>query len=302
MQTDTLLEFEQYMATVLGLAPSTVRNYKSTVRGYLAQNLPPAQYAASGGAAERTVNRRRAALNLYLDWSGLALCDGRTRTVVNDPVVPWSAEQVMELLSTVRSIAGAREACAAWLAYSSLRAGAIRDLRLQDIYRNGSRVTLLVRKSKTARNQDVPLPAQAVAELDWYLRIYRPNIVKNATQAYGRHRDKLLLADHGGAYRLDVLSEVLYQAAEQIGFLRFIHFARHETTGPVHALRHSCATHMLANGTDSLVLQRLLMHRNASSTSVYAKPTTERLAREMDTRHPGGSGTSAAAESRTGAS
>lgn len=285
--TSTLSEFDTYMQAVLGLSASTRRMYLSTVRRYLQQSLPPAEFAASGNPAERTVNQRRAALNLYLEWNGMAPCAGRSRVVHSQPSVPWAAESVVSLLSRVRTVYGARESCAGWLAYSGLRAGAIASLRLSDVYRQGEAVHLRIVSSKTARNRHIPLSRVAVTEMDWYLRVTRPAIVERATQALQRNQDALLLSDYGGAYRMKTLAAALYACAAELGFQSFIDFAKYETTGPVHALRHSCATHLHDQGMDSLDLQELLMHKSAASTQVYVKPSLQKLAREIDARHPG---------------
>jgi integrase/recombinase XerD len=127
-----------------------------------------------------------------------------------------------------------------------LRVSEVVHLRVADI--DSARMVVQVRQGKGQKDRLVPLSAVLLAELRAYWQRYRPT----AYLFPGRYgRDYL----HAGALQRGFAKRV-----------RPLGLAKHVT---LHTLRHSYATHLLEAGVDVVTLQRLLGHRDLSTTARY---------------------------------
>lgn len=59
-----------------------------------------------------------------------------------------------------------------------------------------------------------------------------------------------------------------------------------KTPVDLHAIRHTCATHMLQNGADIRYIQEMLGHVSLKTTQIYTRVDTTDLRRILDECHP----------------
>jgi site-specific recombinase XerD len=139
------------------------------------------------------------------------------------------------------------------LAVYGLRSGEVRGLHLEDI--DWTRRILLVRRSKTARVQELPLTSATGKAIRRYLKEVRPQCA----------RKELFLTCHAPFRRLS--AGALYHLTSSL--LRRLDIANPKR-GP-HALRHANATYLLNHGFSLKAVGDHLGHRSLSTTRIYAK-------------------------------
>lgn len=116
--------------------------------------------------------------------------------------------------------------------------------------------TVLVRNGKGKRDRLLPLPARCAAALDVYLRDVRPRLAAQSAEA------ALYLTAWGGRRLSDVSLAWIVRKHGKAAGAPGLH---------PHALRHSCATHLLQRRADVRHVQELLGHRNIKTTAIYAR-------------------------------
>jgi integrase/recombinase XerD len=135
------------------------------------------------------------------------------------------------------------------LAVYGLRAGEVKLLRLDDF--DWEKELLSVSCSKTRRQRIFPLSRPVGDAVLLYVRQVRPRT---------RHREVFLKFD---GHPLNDIYAIVSPRLRQLG-VPIPHF------GP-HALRHACATHLLAEGCSLKQIGDQLGHQDTDSTRIYAK-------------------------------
>jgi len=182
-----------------------------------------------------------------------------------------SAKEVVEAPSGDTPI-GLRDRAILELLYGSgLRVSELCGVDLDAIDLPGSTARVL---GKGRKERTVPLGRRCVEAIERWL-VARPGVVhpKRKTQ----DPRSLFLSPRGA--RLYVRSvQKLVRAYGGAGTGRAdLH---------PHALRHTCATHMLDGGADLRAIQEMLGHASLSTTQRYAHVSMEHLMRVYDAAHP----------------
>jgi integrase/recombinase XerC len=140
-----------------------------------------------------------------------------------------------------------------------LRCSEVAKLRLADIdWRNG---TVTLRRTKSRREDILPLPALAGRALADYLRYERPQTTNPAV--FVRRQ-----APRDQPIGVDAVRGVIRDAYRRIGL----------THGRTHALRHTVASRLLDRGGSLKELADVLRHRSLNTSLIYAKLDQPRLA------------------------
>jgi site-specific recombinase XerD len=253
-----------------GLAPTTQRNYIHHVAAFANYyNTSPEKLDLEAvrqyqlylinerQLASETVNGFISAVQfLYLvtlemPWG--KECFPRVRVPYKLPVVlgPQEVEQLFRHIGCIRNRA------ALMLCYGAgLRISEAVAMRVSDI--DSQRMLLRIREGKGRKDRYVMLSPRLLQVLRTYWRAARPrNDFLFPTWRSDRHLS-------AGAVAL-----ACRNAAKAAGLTKHI---------TPHTLRHSFATHLLENGTDTRVIQALLGHASIDTTARYAQVSPQVVA------------------------
>jgi integrase/recombinase XerD len=152
---------------------------------------------------------------------------------------------------------------------SGLRVSEVTTARLEhlSLEEGWIRVTGKGRKTRL-----VPVGAGARGALEDYLTSARPKLVKKKTQSF------IFLNRGGGALTTARVWQIVKERARRSGL-------DPKRIYP-HLLRHSFATHLLANGADLRVIQEMLGHADISTTQIYTHVDQRRLKETHRKFHP----------------
>ena len=140
-----------------------------------------------------------------------------------------------------------------------LRSSEVAKLMLADIDWRAGTVTL--KRTKSRRQDILPLPASTGRALADYIRYERPASTNPAV--FVRHH-----APRDQPIGVDAVRRVIGDAYRRIGL-------SHTRT---HALRHTLAQQLLEHGSSLKELADVLRHRSLNTTLIYAKVDSHRLA------------------------
>jgi integrase/recombinase XerD len=155
-----------------------------------------------------------------------------------------SKDEVARIIKVTRNL---KHRTIIMLAYSAgLRMGEILSLTPSDI--DSQRMQILVRQAKGHKDRNVILSHQVLLQLRVYWKEFRPRVY--------------LFEGYPGSkpYSARSVQNSFKRSVKLAGITRQVSF---------HTLRHSFATHLVEDGTDVVIIQRLLGHSCLRTTSVY---------------------------------
>ncbi len=132
-----------------------------------------------------------------------------------------------------------------------LRVSELANLKQEDI--NFSRKMVLVRHSKGAKDRYINLPESLQEELNSYITL---------------NPGKYLFSGRDGKITIKTVQKVFENALEK---------SKLRKKASCHTLRHSFATHLLEDGVDIRLIQRLLGHSKLESTQIYTHVSNVQL-------------------------
>jgi integrase/recombinase XerC len=273
-------EFLQHWADLPRSTVSPEHLDTLVIRSYLA--------SLSGRVSPSSVGRRLSAIRslcrYLVRWEVLEQNPARLVSMPRRPkplpVAPEAGamEQLVEAPRPDTAL-GARDRALLEVLYGAgLRRSECVALDLQDLENDKDRMTIHVRHGKRDKQRFAPLGGAGARAISAYLAL-RPLLLKKGA-GKGQEPDAnqaLFLNFRGGRLSGRSVARVVarHRPAAGIG----------PDAGP-HALRHSCATHMLDSGADLRAIQELLGHASLSSTQRYTHVSVSRLLQVYDDAHP----------------
>jgi site-specific recombinase XerD len=213
------------------LAPTTISRKIAAVRAFLRHALGP-ERVPDGRLAPRRPRRLPDAPSPAEIEQTLAALEG-------DGPIPLRNRALVELVYS----AGLRSAEAVGLDLGDV------DFEQELVH---------IRRGKGGKDRVVPLGEEAQYWLARYLRDARPQLAKNANDAF-------FVSARGRRLDTSTLRRVVPHP---------------------HRLRHAFATHLLEGGADLRTIQELLGHSSLSTTQVYSHVDPKHLRRAYDRAHP----------------
>jgi site-specific recombinase XerD len=271
--------FLHFAVNERGLSPSTIQHYRVCVGEFLCWVEQHKQallevtledlssyfrVLAQRGLKRTSIALHIAKLRNFLrfaesrHWcrSGLSILDApriyRLESLPRGPA--WS--DVQKLLCSCtgdRPIEIRDHAMLLLIAVYGLRSGEVRNLRLEDL--DWEREIIHIRRTKQLKSQHYPLVQEVGAAVLRYLREVRPRCPRREIFLTAKQPYRPLTACGLGV--------MVQKRMRRLGIASVCY-------GP-HALRHSCATHLLAEGVSLKEIADHLGHVSLAATQMYAK-------------------------------
>jgi site-specific recombinase XerD len=199
------------------------------------------------GLSVSTINQTISALKiLFQDILDRPWGDIRIKRPRNIKYLPdiLSREEIFKMIQLTTNLK--HKAIIAVLYSSGIRRQELLDLKINDI--DSKRMLIRVRYGKGNKSRDALLSENTLKILRIYFSFYHPK-----QYLFEGYRP-------GIPYSAESVNKVIGRATQKAGITKNIH---------AHSLRHTFATHLLEQGTNLKMIQKLLGHSSMHSTNVY---------------------------------
>lgn len=182
-----------------------------------------------------------------------------------------SLDEVTLLLESivVEDAISSRNRCMMELLYSSgLRVSELCQLTLYNINIQKRFVKCIGKGNKERIIPMNPIVCQFLTE---YIETYRPQLCQDINTNY------LFIDKRGKPIKRDNFYHILQKLVQNSGLQKHI---------SPHTLRHTFATHLLANNADIRSIQEMLGHSDISTTTIYTHVSKRQMIEEYQRAHP----------------
>ncbi len=182
-----------------------------------------------------------------------------------------SQEEAERLLGLPdKTMMGIRNKAILELLYSTgMRGQELCNLEIYDL--NLKEQTIHIRAPKNRKDRIIPLGEKAKEALEQYLLTSRNKLSKDAKEK---------------AVFINISGRRITQKALRCLVKKYAKKLRLDKNISVHSLRHSCAAHLLENGSNLRIIQQLLGHSSPRSTEIYTHIMPQELKTGISRYHP----------------
>ena len=296
---DTFLRyFIQFMTVERGLSKNTIAAYGSdlaALAGFLKQNkitrwqdadreilLDFLDFLRDNGMETTSIARHLTAIKMFYRYlAGEKLIDSDPTLLMDSPklwrVLPdylslAEVDAILNIFPANGEALDLRNRAILHLLYASgLRVSELTGLTLENVSFENSLIRV---HGKGAKERIVPVASTVLTLLRKYILNARgelTRLIPESPYLFVSHRSKKLNRERIWA--------IIKDAAFQAGIAKNIH---------PHTLRHSFASHLLANGADLRAIQEMLGHADIGTTEIYTHVDRGRLAAVHRKFHPRG--------------
>ncbi len=287
-------QYLNYLLVEKGLSKKTIESYSSDLTRYLkflkTIKISTISNADTPAILKHLISLRNAGLGSRSRARHLVTIRGfykfliEEKVIKNDPTrvidLPKSGlrlpdvlsfEEVKRLIDTpdINKPTGARDAAMIELLYAAgLRVSELVNLRIQDVNLEACFVRVF---GKGSKERVVPIGLYAKEKIDYYIKTFRPKLLKNIASPY------LFVARAGRPITRQGFWKLIKKYGQLAGITRRI---------KPHSLRHSFASHLLEGGADLRSVQIMLGHVDISTTQIYTHVAREHLKKIHEKFHP----------------